>query len=72
ASTIDAAASNAGVTVSSLNYVIHDAGKGSDAASARAATLSQSLTEVLPGYDLHARTFNTSALLGDMGAGAAL
>ncbi|VWD17726.1 virulence factor [Burkholderia contaminans] len=72
ASTIDAAASNAGVTVSSLNYVIHDAGKGSDAASTRAAVLSQSLTEVLPEYDLHAQTFNTSALLGDMGAGAAL
>ncbi|VWC04770.1 virulence factor [Burkholderia lata] len=72
ASTIDAAASNAGVTVSSLNYVIHDAGKGSDAASARASALSQSLTEVLPEYDLHARTFNTSGLLGDMGAGAAL
>ncbi|MBN3824123.1 virulence factor [Burkholderia sp. Ac-20384] len=72
ASTIDAAASNAGVTVSSLNYVIHDAGKGSDAASTGAAALSQSLTEVLPEYDLHAQTFNTSALLGDMGAGAAL
>ncbi|NIE60191.1 MULTISPECIES: virulence factor [unclassified Burkholderia] len=72
ASTIDAAASNAGVTASSLNYVIHDAGKGSDAASTRAAVLSRSLTEVRPGYDLHAQTFNTSALLGDMGAGAAL
>jgi hypothetical protein len=71
-STIDAAASNAGVTVSSLNYVIHDAGNESDAALARAASLSQSLTEVLPEYDLHAQTFNTSALLGDMGAGAAL
>jgi hypothetical protein len=71
-STIDAAASNAGVTVSSLNYVIHDAGKESDAALARAASLSQSLTEVLPEYDLHAQAFNTSALLGDMGAGAAL
>jgi len=72
ASTIDAAASNAGVTASSLNYVIHDAGKGSDAASTRAAVLSRSLAEVRPGYDLHAQTFNTSALLGDMGAGAAL
>lgn len=72
ASTIDAAASNAGVTVSSLNYVIHDAGKGSDAASTRAAVLSRSLTEVRPEYDLRAQTFNTSALLGDMGAGAAL
>ncbi|MBN3780986.1 virulence factor [Burkholderia sp. Ac-20345] len=71
-STVDAAVSNAGVAVSSLNYVIHDAGKGSDAASARVATLSQSLTEVLAEYDLRAQTFNTSALLGDMGAGAAL
>ena len=72
ASTIDAAASNAGVTVSSLNYVIHDAGRGSDAASTRTTVLSRSLTEVRPEYDLRAQTFNTSALLGDMGAGAAL
>ncbi|MGS0892566.1 virulence factor [Burkholderia stagnalis] len=71
-STIDAAASNAGVPVSSLNYVVHDAGKGSDAASARIASLSQTLTEVLPEYDFRTQTFNTSALLGDMGAGAAL
>ncbi|NHV29166.1 virulence factor [Burkholderia sp. D-99] len=71
-STIDAAASNAGVTVSSLNYVIHDAGKGSDAASTRIASLSQTLTEVLPEYDFRTQTFNTAALLGDMGAGAAL
>lgn len=69
---IDAAASNAGVTVSSLNYVIHDAGKGSDAASARAAAFSQGLAEALPENDLRGNTFNTSALLGDMGAGAAL
>ncbi|NHV29164.1 virulence factor [Burkholderia sp. D-99] len=69
---IDAAARDAGVTVSSLNYVIHDAGKGSDAASARAALLSQGLAEALPESDLRGQTFNTSALLGDMGAGAAL
>ncbi|UTV53756.1 virulence factor [Burkholderia arboris] len=69
---IDAAVSNAGVTVSSLNYVIHDAGKGSDAASARAAAFSQGLAEALPENDLRGNTFNTSALLGDMGAGAAL
>ncbi|WP_338638300.1 virulence factor [Burkholderia pyrrocinia] len=71
-STIDVAASNAGVAVSSLNYVIHDAGNGSDAASARITSLSQTLTELLPAHDFHAQTFNTSALLGDMGAGAAL
>ncbi|WP_428840263.1 virulence factor [Burkholderia cenocepacia] len=71
-STIDTAASNAGVPVSSLNYIVHDAGKGSDAASTRIASLSQTLTEVLPEYDFRTQTFNTSALLGDMGAGAAL
>ncbi|WP_230624929.1 virulence factor [Burkholderia cepacia] len=71
-STIDAAAANAGVTVSSLNYVIHDAGKGSAAASARAASLLQGFAEAVPESDLRGATFNTSALLGDMGAGAAL
>ncbi|WP_338638302.1 virulence factor [Burkholderia pyrrocinia] len=71
-STIDTAASNAGVPVSSVNYIVHDAGKGSDAASTRIASLSQTLTEVLPEYDFRTQTFNTSALLGDMGAGAAL
>ncbi|MDI9649642.1 virulence factor [Burkholderia cenocepacia] len=71
-STIDAAAANAGVAVSSLNYVIHDAGKGSAAASSRAASLSQGLAEAVPESDLRGETFNTSALLGDMGAGAAL
>ncbi|KAB0634019.1 virulence factor [Burkholderia stagnalis] len=70
--TIDTAAHNAGVTVPSLNYIVHDAGKGSDAASARIGSLSQSLTEVLPEYDFSKQMFNTSALLGDMGAGTAL
>ncbi|KFG94149.1 virulence factor [Burkholderia paludis] len=71
-STIDQAAQNAGVTTTDLHYVIHDAGKGSDAASARLSALSQTLTEVLPEYDYQKQTFNTSALLGEMGAGTAL
>ncbi|RQS18506.1 virulence factor [Burkholderia sp. Bp8992] len=71
-STIDAAAGNAGVTASSLNYVVHDAGKGSAVASARAASLSQGLAEAVPESDLRGETFNTTALLGDMGAGSAL
>ncbi|OOA09220.1 virulence factor, partial [Burkholderia cenocepacia] len=58
-STIDTAATNAGVPVSSLNYIVHDAGKGSDAASTRIASLSQTLTEVLPEYDFRTQTFNT-------------
>lgn len=71
-STIDQAARNAGVTTADLHYVIHDAGKGSEVASMRLGTLSQTLTEVLPEYDYQKQTFNTAAVLGDMGAGTAL
>jgi len=70
--TIDQAAQNAGVAAHDIHYVVHDAGKGDDAASARLASLSQTLTEILPEYDYQKQTFNTSALLGDMGAGTAL
>ncbi|MBR7944645.1 MULTISPECIES: virulence factor [Burkholderia] len=71
-STIEQAAHNAGVTTADLHYVVHDAGKGSDVASARLGALSQTLTEVLPEYDFKKQTFNTPALLGEMGAGTAL
>jgi hypothetical protein len=69
---IETAAHNAGVTVPDIHYVIHDAGKGGDAASSRIGPLSQTLTEVLPEYDFRTQTFNTPALLGEMGAGTAL
>ena len=70
--TIAAAAQNANVPVTDLNYVIHDAGKGSDVASSRIGTLGRILTETLPGFDFQKQTFNTPGLLGDMGAGTAL
>ncbi|RQR22959.1 virulence factor [Burkholderia sp. Bp9143] len=70
--TIDQAASNAGVAVTDLNYIVHDAGKGSDAASSRLVSLARTLTETLPEYDHPKQTFNTAALLGDMGTGSAL
>ncbi|CAB3764457.1 virulence factor [Burkholderia puraquae] len=70
--TIDHAARNAGVAVTDLKYIVHDAGKGSDAASNRLVGLSQTLTDVLPEYDHSKQTFNTAALLGDMGTGSAL
>ncbi|KVL37384.1 virulence factor [Burkholderia sp. MSMB1835] len=70
--TIDHAARNAGVAVPDLKYIIHDAGKGSNAASNRLVGLSQTLTEILPEYDHKKQTFNTAALLGDMGTGSAL
>ncbi|OXI83281.1 virulence factor [Burkholderia sp. AU31652] len=70
--TIDQAARNAGIAAADLNYIVHDAGKGSDASSARLAVLGQTLTETLPEYDHQKQTFNTAALLGDMGTGSAL
>ncbi|QQK01016.1 virulence factor [Burkholderia ambifaria] len=70
--TIAEAARNAGVAVTDLNYIVHDAGHGNDAASSRVAALAQTLTETLPEYDHKKQTFNTAALLGDMGTGSAL
>ncbi|MBF5014871.1 virulence factor, partial [Burkholderia pseudomultivorans] len=70
--TIAQAAHNANVDPSSIQFVVHDAGKGSDAASMRLASLSQTLTETLPEFDYTKQVFNTPALLGEMGAGTAL
>ncbi|WP_409070477.1 virulence factor [Burkholderia pseudomultivorans] len=70
--TLAQAAHNANVDPSSIQFVVHDAGKGSDAASMRLASLSQTLTETLPEFDYTKQVFNTPALLGDMGAGTAL
>ncbi|WP_413464102.1 virulence factor [Burkholderia sp. AU28942] len=70
--TIDEAARNGGVAVTDLDYIVHDAGAPSDASSSRLASLAQTLTETLPEYDHRKQTFNTAALLGDMGTGSAL
>ncbi|WP_242538441.1 virulence factor [Trinickia acidisoli] len=69
---IDTAALSARIKPSDIAYVIHDAGAGSDAASERIASLSRTLTETLPDFQFQKQTFNTPALLGEMGAGAAL
>ncbi len=70
--TIDQAARNAGISVPDIEYIVHDAGKGSDASSSRVASLAQTLTETLPEFDYMKQTFNTAGLLGDMGTGSAL
>ncbi len=70
--TIAQAAHNASADPASIQFVVHDAGKGNDVASARLASLSQTLTETLPEFDYSKQVFNTPALLGDMGAGTAL
>jgi hypothetical protein len=69
---IATAARNANVSTTDIDYVIHDAGQGSDAASSRTGKLAQSLTEALPEFDFRKQLFNTPALLGEMGAGTAL
>jgi hypothetical protein len=69
---IATAAHNANVLPTSINYVIHDAGKGSDEASSRIGVLGRTLTETLPEFDFQKHTFNPPALLGEMGAGTAL
>ncbi|WP_321890276.1 virulence factor [Paraburkholderia bannensis] len=70
--TIETASHNANVPATKINYVIHDAGKGSDAASARIGTLGRTLNETLPEFDFQKQTLNTPGLLGEMGAGTAL
>jgi len=70
--TIADAARNANIDPASIQFVVHDAGKGGEAASSRLGSLSQTLTETLPEFDYGKQVFNTPALLGDMGAGTAL
>jgi hypothetical protein len=70
--TVAMAAAYAHSEVANIDYVIHDAGLGSDLASARLGTLGRSLTETLVAFDYRKQSFNTAARLGDMGAGSAL
>jgi len=71
-SAFEAAAANAARPLAEVGYVIHDAGRASDAAGARVALLGHALAEPLPEFDLLKQGFNTPALLGDMRAGSAL
>ncbi|PWF42682.1 virulence factor [Massilia glaciei] len=70
--TIEAAAFNAGKQDSDIGYVIHDANNTHPASSDRLAILAQTLTTELVEFDFMKQTFNTPALLGEMGAGTAL
>ncbi|PKO80756.1 MAG: hypothetical protein CVU19_10665 [Betaproteobacteria bacterium HGW-Betaproteobacteria-13] len=69
---VDEAASNAGRPLTDVGYLIHDAGKASDAAGKRLATLGQALGGPLPEFDILKQGFNNTALMGDTGAGTAL
>jgi hypothetical protein len=70
--TVEAAAQNAGKQDSDIGFVIHDANNTHPASSDRLASLAQTLTAELVEFDFMKQTFNTPALLGEMGAGTAL
>lgn len=70
--TVEAAAHNAGKHDSDIAYVIHDANNTHPASSDRLAGLAQTLTAELVEFDFMKQTFNTPALLGEMGASTAL
>lgn len=70
--TVAMAVANANSEVANIDYVIHDAGAGSDIAWARLGTLGLTLAEMLAAFDYRKQAFNTAARLGDMGAGSAL
>ncbi|WP_374583811.1 virulence factor [Pseudoduganella sp.] len=69
---VESAAQNAGKQDSDIGYVIHDANNTHSASSERIGALAQTLTTELVDFDFKKQTFNTPALLGEMGAGTAL
>lgn len=66
------AAASSGKQIGDIGYVIHDAGNVHPLSSDRLGPLAHTIATELPGLDFMTQTFNTSALLGDMGAGSAL
>jgi hypothetical protein len=70
--TLEAAAKNAGKEDVDIGYVIHDANNTHPESSERIGKLAQTLTTELAEFDFIKQTFNTPALLGEMGAGTAL
>lgn len=70
--TVETAAHNAGKQDSDIAYVIHDANNTHPDSSDRLASLAQTLASELVEFDFMKQTFNTPALLGEMGAGTAL
>ncbi|WP_229417890.1 hypothetical protein [Pseudoduganella buxea] len=69
---IETAAQNAGKQNTDIGYVIHDANNKHPDSPERIASLAQTLATELGEFDYVKQTFNTSALLGEMGAGTAL
>ena len=70
--TLQKAAHNATIKPDQIGYVIHDANNAHPDSSSRIGPLAQTLTTEAPDLDLLEQSFNTPALLGEMGAGSAL
>ena len=70
--TLAQAAANGRKTDAEIGYVIHDAHNAHPVSSDRIGYLAQTLTMELPAFDFLQQTFNTPALLGEMGAATAL
>jgi hypothetical protein len=66
------ATDNAGKQHSDIGYMIHDVIPTHPGAQERLRTLAHTLTTDVPEFDFVKQTFNTPALLGEMGAGTAL
>lgn len=70
--TLDKAAQNAGKQPIDIGYVIHDANNTHPDSPERLANLAHITSRELVEFDFAKQSFNTSALLGEMGAGTAL
>lgn len=70
--TLDKAVQNAGKEAIDIGYVIHDANNTHADSAERIGNLAHITTKEIVEFDFVKQSFNTSALLGDMGAGSAL
>lgn len=69
---LDKAVQNADIQKTAIGFLIHDVSNHPHDTSDRLAILARTMTEDVPEFDFMKQTFNTPALLGEMGAGTAL
>lgn len=70
--TLAGAPANANISVADIGYVIHDANTAHPDSAGRIRRLAHVIALDAPALDFKTHTFNTPALLGEMGAGTAL
>ena len=70
--TLAKAIDNAGKQPADIGYVIHDANVLTASSPERIVNLANAVSGEIAGFDFVQQSFNTSALLGEMGAGTAL